>query len=155
MRDALVADFVAGVVVRHLAILLLGLTCACTAAREAVITRDGATAIVRVDAEALPGDKPERERQLEALAARACGLEPARIAARTRTNREEVQLDLDRVVASTQGPTPSAWALSPRSNSPLSARSTIPTSTPQPGSRDERATRVQVPVWELAITCGG
>lgn len=155
MRDGLVADFVAGVVVRHLVFLLLGLTCACTAAREAVITRDGATAIVRVDVETLPGDEPARERQLEALAARACGQEPARIATRTQTNREEVQLDLDRVVASTQGPTPSAWALSPGSSSPFTARSTIPASTPQPGSRDERATRVRIPVWELAITCGG
>lgn len=138
---------------RHFAVLLLGLATACTAAREATITRDGASAVVQVDAESLPMDEASRERRLEALAATACGAEPARIAGRVQTEREEVQLDLDRVVARTQGPAPSAWSMAPNLGSPLTARSTIPTALP--GSKDERATRVRIPVWQLAITCGG
>lgn len=128
---------------------------ACAASREAVITREGSTAVVRVDADTLPADEASRERRLEALATRACGAEPARIAARKETAREEVQLDLDRVVERTRGPAPSAWALGPQLGSPLSGRSTIPVSTPLPNAKDERATRVRIPVWELAVTCGG
>ncbi|MBL8917499.1 MAG: hypothetical protein JNJ54_01450 [Myxococcaceae bacterium] len=139
---------------RHLVFLLMGLS-ACTAAREAVITREGSAAVVQVDADTLPTDEASRERRLEALATTACGAEPARIAARTQTAREEVQLDLDRVVARTRGPAPSAWAPGPHLGSALSGRSTIPTSTPLPNAKDDRATRVRIPVWELAVTCGG
>lgn len=140
---------------RSALLLFATLTTACTAAREAVISREGSSAVVQVDAESLPADEVSRERRLEALAATACGSEPARIAGRKQTEREEVQLDLDRVLTKMQGPAPSAWAMGPQPSAPLNARSTIPTTTPLPGTRDERATRVRIPVWELAITCGG
>jgi hypothetical protein len=119
---------------------------ACTASRGVVITRSSTNATVSVDAEQVPTQSDARAATLQDLAVKACGGADARVTSERLSTREDVQLDVDRVWASLQKrgePTP--WA-----TSGASAQVTTPAS-----SSDERSVRVQIPVWELSIECGG
>ena len=140
---------------RHVLPLALVSLAACTASHGLVITRSATNATVSVDAEQVPENEAARTQRLQALAVKACDGAEARVTSQRLSTRDDVQLDVDRVWASFQKNGPgSAWAQSPGPAAPLNSRSTIPVSTSlaQP---DERSVRVQVPVWELSIECGG
>lgn len=127
-----------------LPLALVSLT-ACTASRGLVITRSATNATVSVDAEQMPSESEARTVKLQALAVKACGGTDARVTSERLSTREDVQLDVDRVWASLQKRgEPTQWSTSG------ATEVTTPAS-----SSDERAVRVQIPVWELSIECGG
>lgn len=118
-----------------------------------IVTRQASGALMTVDLEQLPTSEPERNEHITALAAQACGSEAAHVTSQKLATRDDVQLDLDRVVTSVQRrPATSAWAAAPSGQTVLNARSTI---QPTPPARDERATHVAVPVMEVVVVCGG
>ncbi|MDP1917753.1 MAG: hypothetical protein Q8L14_16035 [Myxococcales bacterium] len=121
---------------------------ACTASHGLVITRDATSVTVSVDADQLPADDAARTLHLVALAAKACrdSNDDIMVLSQRLVTREDVQLDVDRVWASLQkSGAPTAWATSGTSE---------PVITPV-RSADARSVRVQIPVWELSIECGG
>lgn len=118
-----------------------------------IVTREGSSALMTVDLEQLPTAEPERSVRITELAAQTCGSSPAHVTSQKLTTRDDVQLDLDRVVTSAQRrPATSAWAPVPPGQSAFNARSTIPPTQPV---KDERATHVAVPVMEVVVECGG
>ncbi|MDP3235371.1 MAG: hypothetical protein Q8N26_21495 [Myxococcales bacterium] len=131
---------------RHALPLALASLAACTASHGLVITRSTTNATVSVDAEQVPTETDARAVKLQALAVKACGGADARVTSQRLSTRDDVQLDVDRVWASLQkSGAPTAWATSGTSEQAL---------TPVQHA-DERSVRVPVPVWELAIECGG
>ncbi|MBL8941274.1 MAG: hypothetical protein JNM69_42405 [Archangium sp.] len=132
--------------------LVLILVTGC-ASSGVIVTRQASGAVLTVDLERLPETEAERTGRLSELAAETCGASPAHVTSQKLATRDEVQLDLDRVVTSVQRrPATSAWAPAPSGQTVFNARSTIP---PTPPASDERATHVAVPVMEVVVVCGG
>lgn len=117
-----------------------------------IVTRQGSEALMTVDLDQLPTSEPERAQRITELAAQTCGTSHAQVTSQKLGTRDDVQLDLDRVVTSVQRrPATSAWAPTPQGQTAINGRSTIPSTPP---SKDERATHVAVPVMEVVVVCG-
>ena len=128
------------------------LLCGCVTS-GVTITRQPSGAVMTVDVDGLPAGDAERAVRINELAAQTCGAATAQVTSQRLTTRDDVQLDLDRVVTTVQRrPATSAWAPPPPGQTVLNARSTIPPTAPQ---KDERAKHVAVPVLEVVVVCGG
>lgn len=133
-------------------VLLFMLLCGCVTS-GVTITRQPSGAVMMVDVEGLPAGDAERAVRISELAAQTCGAATAQVTSQRLTTRDDVQLDLDRVVTTAQRrPATSAWVQGAQGQTALNARSTIPPTAPQ---KDERATHVAVPVLEVVVVCGG
>ncbi len=140
--------------VRHVLPLALVSLTACTASHGLVITRSATNATVSVDAEQMPENEAARTQRLQALAVKACH-GAGRVTTQRLSTRDDVELDLDRVWATfLKNGAPTSWTQPAGPANPLNTRSTIWASAWQ-AQPDERSVRIQIPVWELSIECGG